>query len=418
MQHRDPLRFENRTRGVFLDRHSGPEHEFGVAGGECEFGEVERLIGFQGDWWNRINFKVVSGDRHRAERVSIGVGYQVGDPGLINAINVALFDASVEHDAGNDENEHGQDFQKPAKNRPHAGVVFALRAQHALNDCLIRAPIPDAKHRVAEENCIPRHSAGVAVRAEHAHHLRVCASGSKTCCGFQRGHHADPPASFHPGERGQNESSHEKNDGLDGFRDRHGRKTARHGVDTSKEAHQKNTLPFSNAENVVKDQPSGRQRKRDVENNRRQDRNDRQPITALAAIPALQKIRQRRDFRFQIKRGEEKPEQDERESSHPLEIPIQQTRVVSRLSQADQMDAGNVCREECEADHRPTERVRGHEVIACNRLAVLRALPPRIPTGPAAEANNGNEVDCDNGPVDRCHGRVCLVGRIFEVIID
>ena len=330
----------------------------------------------------------------------------MGDAGLIDPIDVTLLDARVEHDAGNDENEHGEDFQKPAENRPHAGVVLALRAKHALNDGLVSAPIPDAKHRVAEEDRIPRHPAGVAVRAEHAHHLRVCASGSQTGCGFQRGHHAGPPAGFHPGKRRQNESSHEKNDGLDGFRDRHGRETARHRVDAGEEAHQKNTLPFSNAENVVEDQPARRQRKRDVENNRSQDRNDRQPITALAAIPALQKIRQRGDFRFQVKWSKEKPEQDERERGHPFEVPVQQARVVTRLSEANEVNAGNVCREKREADHRPTERVRGHEIIARDRLAMLRALPPGIPTGPAAEADYGDEVDDNNGPVDGGHGWV------------
>ena len=49
--------------------------------------------------------------------------------------------------------------------------------------------------------------------------------------------------------------------------------------------------------------------------------------------------------------------------------------VVSRLGETDQMHAGNVCRKECKADHRPTERVRGHEIVACDGLAVLRALP-------------------------------------------
>ena len=68
---------------------------------------------------------------------------------LVDALDIALFHSGVEHQPGDDEDEYREDLDESAEDGANTGVVFAFRAEHALDDGLIGAPIPDAEHRVA-----------------------------------------------------------------------------------------------------------------------------------------------------------------------------------------------------------------------------------------------------------------------------
>ncbi len=56
---------------------------------------------------------------------------------------------------GQHEKEHREDLQERAEERAEAGVLFILGGQHALDDGLVAAPIPDAEHRIAQQDRIP-----------------------------------------------------------------------------------------------------------------------------------------------------------------------------------------------------------------------------------------------------------------------
>src|SRR6266566_1259666 len=79
-------------------------------------------------------------------------------------------------DARKHEEEYWPDFQKCAKQRAEPRVPFVFRRQHPLNDGLITAPVPNAKHRIAEQNGIPGQPGRIAGSARHIQEI-TCAPG-------------------------------------------------------------------------------------------------------------------------------------------------------------------------------------------------------------------------------------------------
>jgi hypothetical protein len=74
-------------------------------------------------------------------------------------IRIVALDLRVERasdEARQHEHEHRQHFEQATEDRAAARVLLGLRAEHALHDHLIGAPVPDAEDRRAEEDAGPR----------------------------------------------------------------------------------------------------------------------------------------------------------------------------------------------------------------------------------------------------------------------
>ena len=140
-----------------------------------------------------------------------------------------------------------------------------------------------------------------------------------------------------------------------------------------------------------------------VDDDGREQGNDRQDIPAGAVEAALQKIRQGGDFRAEIKRREKKREQDERGTCHPLEVAEHQPVFVGRFREADQMHGGDVRREHRQPDHRPAQRVAGQEVMPAFAAAFASAVDGACEH---SQAHDREEIKDDDRPIRRVDGSV------------
>ena len=65
------------------------------------------------------------------------------------------------------EDEHRRKFQKNRKHGAPTRLFYVPRAQHALHVRLVRAPVPDAENRVAEQNGQPGELVQLSVGVHH-----------------------------------------------------------------------------------------------------------------------------------------------------------------------------------------------------------------------------------------------------------
>ena len=119
-----------------------------MGGLDGELGEIEGFFILKAD---RIDFSAaeVTGDGDDFFLAAFRKGDGLDEADLGDSFDVSLFDGRVEHQSGDDEDEDGEDLDETAENRADPGVVLALCSEHALDDGLVRAPIPDAEHGVA-----------------------------------------------------------------------------------------------------------------------------------------------------------------------------------------------------------------------------------------------------------------------------
>ena len=225
-------------------------------------------------------------------------------------------------------------------------MVFILRPQHALDNGLVCAPIPDAQGRIPQQHRIPRQARFVRRRAQHGQ-LQGFAAGVELVG------HALPAAHLGIGQSRDDDGAGQEDHGLNGFGQNHGRESAENGVNRRQRGQRENAHPFINAEDAVQHQPAGRERKSDVENNGRQHRESRQPVATLRAVSFFEKIRQGGYFGAHVKRHKEQAQHDQRVSRQPLKIAHEQAGIIARLRQADEMQARNVGGEQRQPDGRP-----------------------------------------------------------------
>ncbi len=127
-------------------------------------------------------------------------------------------------DAGEDQQEDRQYFEKARQQRTELRILFGASPEYALHDGLIRTPIPHAQNWVAEKYRIPV-QARAAVRLKHAQlvrlHRRLELSQRVDAMLGQR---QDCEYRDHTG-------TEEQKNGVEGFRDYYRPQSAQNGVD-------------------------------------------------------------------------------------------------------------------------------------------------------------------------------------------
>ena len=185
--------------------------------------------------------------------------------------------------------------------------------------------------------------------------------------------------------------------GLERLRQHHGQQAADDGVDAREDRRADDARHLVDPEHLFEHHRPGVEGKADVDHDGRDDGHDRQPVPAAPAVPLLQKVRQRRDLRPEVERGEEQRQRNQQKRGHPLEVAVGQTVHVAFLGLADQVDRGDVRREQGQADQRPRQRPAGQEIPRAFRRA------PAFEAGPDAQTDDRDEIQSDDSEVDAFH---------------
>ena len=315
---------------------------------------------------------------------------------------------------GSTKKKTGQDLEEGAEQRTQAGLLLVAGGQHPLHDRLIAAPVPNADHGIAQQNAVPRLLAGIARATEHREEIRrgpVAAGLGVRSAGERMGTRGQGVGQFRPAadvveaHRGDADGADEQEDRLDALGPHDGQQAAHHRVDPrqprqddDEEQHRvqaEDGRARLDAQHATEYQRRRVERHADVDHHGREDRDDRQPIAAVAIEAALEEIGQRGHPRAQVERREEERQQDQREPGHPLEVAVHHPVLVGRLRETDQVHRRDVGGEHRQADHRPAERVAGEEIVAS--LATPHAEPP----GHTAQSHDGRQVHQNDRQVQR-----------------
>ena len=141
---RPPLRIEvdreQRGRGV---EHAGERaHQRGQKSGDDETAKARREDRLHHQRKRRLcdlaNRLAVGPDHDRERRNLAALGEREAD------------------ETGNDEQVHRRQLQERGADRAAACDLLVRRSEHALDDVLVRAPVPEADDRRAEEHADPR----------------------------------------------------------------------------------------------------------------------------------------------------------------------------------------------------------------------------------------------------------------------
>ena len=296
-------------------------------------------------------------------------------------------------------------------------MFLILRGEHALDDGLIAAPIPDAQHRIAEQNGIPREAGRIVRRARHAEKISRAPgdiapghAGERMRIRRERVREFRPAADFQIAHDRHHHRADEQQNGLHAFRPHHreqaadhrvnAREHAEHDDEQHKRVHAHDRCAGREAENAAQHPRRRVKRHAHVNHDGREQRDDGEHIATAAIEAAFEKVRQRGDLRAQVERREKQRQQNQREARHPLEVAEDEAVFVSRFGQADEMHGGDVRREHRKANHRPRERVAGEEIVSA--LTAGRAFaPPK--SRRHAKADDRQQVDDDDAPVQSGH---------------
>ena len=187
----------------------------------------------------------------------------------------------------------------------------------------------------------------------------------------------------------------------------HGQEAADHGIDPGEHAQHddkehrgadaENGCLIAQTEDAAEHDGCRIERNADVEHDGREDRDQRQPVAALAIESPLEEVGQGRHARPEVQRSEKQRQQNERERGHPLEVAEDHPVLVGRLGKAHQMDRRDIGREHGQTDHGPRERVARQKVVA----ALAAAATPGA--GPAAQTHHGHQVDQHDRQIETRH---------------
>ena len=273
-------------------------------------------------------------------------------------------------------------------------MVHVLGAEDPLDDGLIRAPVPDAEDRVAQEDGVPRQPAVVGVVSGPQHgELRGLLGG------IERLHHRRPSPHFDVGKDRDDGRADQEDDGLDRLGDHHGHQTADDRVEPGQRGDGDDAHPLVDPEHAVQDHGAGGQGKADVNRDGGDHGEHGEPVPALRAVSLLEEVRQGGHPGPDVERREEEAEQHQGKGRHPLEVAHEQPRVEPGLGEADEVDTRDVGREQGQPDDGPAKRLSGEKIVAG---AVLLLLPD---ADPATEPHDDGQIDDDYRYIDASHRR-------------
>jgi hypothetical protein len=230
-----------------------------------------------------------------------------------------------------------------------------------------------------------------------------------------------PAADLHIADDRDDHRADEQQNRLHAFRPHDREQAAEHRVDSGQSSedddekyervHAQDRCAWSEPENAAQHPCRRVEGDAHVDDDGREQRDDRQHIAATPIKTAFEKVWQGCDAGTEIERREEQRKQDQREARHPFKVAKDESELVSSLRETHEMDSGNVRREHGEADDRPRERVAGEEVMSTLAAALTFAAQE---ARRHAKAHDREQVDRDDDPVEVAHGIIHGRGYFSE----
>ena len=282
--------------------------------------------------------------------------------------------------AGNYKQEDGKNFQESGKDCTGLGVAFVLCREHALDDDLVGAPIPDADDRRAKENSSPR-KIGI---GDGLHHVEVAGRD-----GSAEGAEA---SNFVETDESERDCAGEKNQCLDEIGVDDGSEAAGDRVNARRDDEDDCGGPLIPADDALEDDGRGIQMDGNFREDVRDDRDAREIRCAIAIEATLEKFGHGEDVGTQIEGNEDPAEEQKNAGSLPLEISAGESGCRARTGEADEMLRGNIGDEKRRADREPADVAPCEEVIFGGAL-----FARKIKT----DAEDQNEINGDDCQIDR-----------------
>jgi hypothetical protein len=330
--------------------------------------------------------------------------------------NLAALGQCVTYQAGNDEQVDRRQLEERGEDAAAAGGGFVGRAQCALHDILIRAPVPHADDGRAEQHAEPREvvveiprllddvagalddhgrpGAGLAGRNQRLPEIEHVGAAyvAKLAPATQLDHAVDREQS-----RAADEDHH-----LHRVVIGHRAHAAEHGVKAGEHDHQHGADPEAvdiQARDVdshlgkerAEDHASGEDAYCDLGDDEGDDGDDREHVTRLDAEAALEELRHGENLRPHVERHED-PSQQEQAPGVQLIVRHGDAAGGAGAGQTHHMFRSDVGRKNRSANHPPAEIASGQEVIGCGVLCFAHH--------PGGHAKQNAEVERYHQPVD------------------
>jgi hypothetical protein len=170
------------------------------------------------------------------------------------------------------------------------------------------------------------------------------------------------------GENGHQNGSEDQDHGLDGFSHDHRLEPAQDSVDSCYDRDDDDGGDHPDAEKLLEHRGAGIKTHPDVDEKGGQDGHERQEHPRRGTIALLQELGQGGDPALKIEGGENEPEQDQRKSGHPFEVPPDHALVVARGGQPNEVDGGYIGSEQSGTDHAPGQGPARQEVDLAGQL--------------------------------------------------
>ncbi len=283
----------------------------------------------------------------------------------IHAVGVCIAEKDCAGESGQHENEDGQDFQEPGKDGCAPRGFEAVGRECTLNDHLVRAPVPDAEYRCAEDDAGPW-KIGIAQPFPYREER-----------GGQFLHQAGETADFRLGERhkGQDGAAADEDETLDEIRIDHGAQPAEGSVYARSDEQDDRSDVHVPAEDRPQHERPCINRHADLGEDVGNEGDGGKIVAAAAVVAAFEELGHREDAGAEIEGNEEPAEYQEDETREPLELAHGESARGAAAGEADEMLSGNIRREETRADGHPADASAAKKIGFGVRLAFLAGPP-------------------------------------------
>ena len=288
----------------------------------------------------------------------------------------------VGDDARYDEDEERQQLEQPAEDRSPPSVVLVRRGQHALNDELVGAPVPDAEDRRAQKDSRPR-EVRIRERLPDGHEAR---SGF-----FDHRAPAAELAEPDPGDRDRTADQHEH---LQQVRVEDRPQPAQHRVDPRRDDDDEGAGPEVDAHQRLEDDAPRRDGHGDLGQHVADDRDHREVPARRRRVPALEELGHREDAAPQVERDEDPAQHQQDQGREDLELPHRHAARGAGAGESHQVLGPDVRGKERGADDEPADVAAREEVVRRARL-----LPSLRNGRPRRDPEDRDEVEGDDDPV-------------------
>ena len=323
---------------------------------------------------------------------------------------------------GDDEDEHRQQLEEGGEDGAASRLSFARRAQRALHDVLVRAPVPQPDDRRAEQHAqprvvaveVPRDAPGLADRRPRAFEARRHERLPQVeHLGAEHGPQLAPAPEPLQAEDRQQQRAEQQDDRLHGLGVGHGPHAPDDRVQAGQDHDRHRPDPEAVEDGAADVHLQPRQQRpehdatcedadRDLGQHVGHERDEREDPARRRREPALEELRHRVHAGPHVERHEDPAEHQQ---APRVQFVVRQRHATGGTGprQADEVFRADVGGKDRGAHHEPAEAAACQEVVV-GRVAALRHHPP-------GDAGQPDEIQQHHDPVETSHAGDLPPGR-------